>query len=306
MRIKEAIEKYLEDFKRKRSPLTALEKEVNLKAFREFMQNKGIENIEEVLKTHIADYQRYRAEYKNRYGRTDQPGVQNRYLQIVQLFFRYARREGILVNDPSEGIDFLRVPKRLPKAALTYGEMVKLLKQVDDGTNIGYRNRTILELFYSCGLRKQELLDLRLQDIQGEEALIRVKGKGDKERIVPAGKMALKYLETYVRHIRPECLKGREEEKLFVSSNGKPIGRGALETMLKKYHHLSGLEKKVTTHTFRRSCATGMIRNHANVMHVRALLGHSSISAIQSYVDLTIHDLKKEHRKTHPREKNQN
>ena len=305
MRISEAIERYLEDFRRKRSPLSALEKEVNLKAFREFMQIKGIENVEEVLREHIAEYQRYRAEYKNRYGRLDQPGVQNRYLQIVQLFFRYLRREGILVSNPSEGIDFMRVPRRLPKAALTYGEMMKLLRKVDDGTNTGYRNRTILELFYSCGLRKQELLDMRLNDIQWEEGLIRVKGKGDKERIVPAGKTAWKYLETYVNHIRPDCLKGREEEKVFVSSNGKPIGRGGIETMLKKYYHLSGLKKKVTTHTFRRSCATGMIRNHANVMHVRALLGHSSISAIQSYVDLTSQDLKKEHKKTHPREKSE-
>ena len=305
MRIEEAIEKYLEDFRRKRSPLTALEKEVNLKAFLEFMQIKGIENMEEVLREHIAEYQRYRAEYKNRYGRADQPGVQNRYLHIVQQFFKGLKREGILTSDPSEGIDFMRVPRRLPKAALTYGEMMKLLKKVDDGTNTGYRNRTILELFYSCGFRKQELLDMRLNDIQWEEALIRVKGKGDKERIVPAGKTAWKYLETYVNHIRTECLEGREEEKVFVSSNGKPVGRGAIERMLKKYHHLSGLQKKVTTHTFRRSCATGMIRNHANVMHVRALLGHSSISAIQSYVDLTIQDLKKEHRKTHPREKSE-
>ena len=302
MRLKELFKNYLENCWRRWSRSSCLNKKTCILAFQEFLERAEIKEPEEIQTRHVLEFQKARSEYRNRYGKQDQAQVQNRYLGEVKGFFKYLKQSGELIRDPSEEVDYIKIPLRLPKDALSLREMKRFLKVADGNTERGYRDRTILELFYSTGLRRQELLSLKVQDLDLEEGLLRVIGKGDKERAVPIGRVAGEYLKNYLHHIRPKLSGGRENDTLFLSLNGKPFGRGGLEKLINHCHKKSGIEKKITTHTFRRSCATGMIRNHANVMHVRSLLGHSSMDAIQSYVDLTIMDLKKEHRKTHPRE----
>ena len=128
-------------------------------------------------------------------------------------------------------------------------------------------------------------------------------GKGQKDRVTPIGKIACQYLETYIKGIRPLLNFKKEANVLFLSQRSRELGKSTLDELIKKHARKSGLDKPVSTHTFRRSCATEMIKNKANLMHVKELLGHQSMETIQAYCSLAIQDLKEEHKKHHPRER---
>ncbi|MFC1643466.1 tyrosine-type recombinase/integrase [Chlamydiota bacterium] len=269
-----------------------------------FLEDYTLDSIQDIRETHIKDYQRYRYTYKNRYNRNDAPSTQNHHLQSIKCFYYYLLREGYVLTNPALKIPYAKEPRQLPKGTITNKEMKKILAQPDTKTLIGYRDRTILEVFYSTGIRRSELLHLKLDDIDSENGYLRVNhGKGDKDRVVPLGKIASHYLETYIKGIRPFFLNAREEKILFISRRGRQMGRNTLDHLISKYVETSGIDKNVTTHTFRRTCATEMIKNKANIMHVKQLLGHKSMETIQKYCNLTIVDLKEAHRKHHPREK---
>ncbi|EKD28774.1 MAG: hypothetical protein ACD_79C00208G0001 [uncultured bacterium] len=274
-----------------------------LEDFLTYLKKEMIFDISRVCQKHIENYQCIRKAYRNRYSREDSIKAQNYYLMTVKQFFKFLIHEGILVNDSSKTVEYQKQPHILPKPALTLKEVKKILNSVDISTLKGYRDRTIFEIFYSSGLRRKELQYIKLNDIDYVEGFIRVTGKGNKERVVPLGKSACHYVETYIKGIRPELLGKNQSDYLFVGRFGGKISRGVFDEMPKLYAKSNGIEKHVTTHTFRRSCATGMIRNNANVMAVKELLGHESMDAINRYVNLTAHDLKKVHDKTHPREK---
>jgi integrase/recombinase XerD len=184
--------------------------------------------------------------------------------------------------------------------------MKKLLKIPDTGTKEGYRDRAILEIFYSTGIRRGELLNLKKEDIDYEGGYLRVnQGKGSKDRVVPLGRIACKYAENYIKGIRPWFVNSREIPELFVGKKGYKLSNSGLGEIIKKYAVKSEIPKPISPHTFRRTCATEMIKNNANLMHVKEMLGHSSTEATQIYCNLSITDLKKAHAKYHPREKDE-
>ncbi len=298
------IKEYLEHMKLLNKAGGTIKKhEIFLKDFNCFLAVKKITEINDIKQSHIIDYQKYRHQKLNRYNRKDALESQNRYLEVVKTFFKYIKREGYIVYNPSIEIDYIKVPKRLPKPALDFKEFKKLVSQINLESIIGYRDRTIIELFYSSALRRDELRQLKVASIDYEHGYTRVIGKGDKERVVPIGKVACGYLENYIKGIRPLFFLAAKNDHLFLSKRGNQISESAIKTLVKKYSKAAKIKKHVTPHTLRRSAATGMIRNKANVMLVRDLLGHASVEAINSYIDLTIVDLKEAHKKTHPREK---
>ena len=274
-----------------------------LKKFFQFLRSYPLEDIFDITEDHIKDYQRFRYYYQNRFKRNDTPNAQNRHLASLKTFFRYLKYEGIILNNPCKDIPYAKEPKRLPKSSLSNKEMKKLLRQPDTHSVNGYRDRTILELIYSTGIRRNELLNLKIQDVDYEEGYLRVnQGKGNKDRVVPIGRIACHYLETYIRGIRPMLLKNKKEMFLFLSRRGSRLCRSRLSEMVLYYAERTGIEKHITSHTLRRSCATEMIKNKANLMHVKDLLGHNSMETIQTYCNLSIVDLKEAHKKCHPRE----
>lgn len=277
-----------------------------LKKFFLFCESHQLNDIRDITEDHIKEYRRFRHYYQNRFKRNDSPRVQNRHLISIKMFFRYLKKEGFIVSDPAEDIPYAKEPKKLPKAALNNKEMKKLLRQPDKKTVTGYRDRTILELLYSTGIRRSEILNLKLDNVDYDEGYLRInQGKGNKDRVVPIGKIACHYLETYIKGIRPLFAGANKTEVLFLGRLGKTLSRNGLADMIAKYAKRSGLEKHISTHTFRRSCATGMIKNKANIMHVKDMLGHNCMETIQKYCHLTIVDLKEEHKKCHPREKDE-
>jgi integrase/recombinase XerD len=189
---------------------------------------------------------------------------------------------------------------------MTLREVERMLAVPDVETPLGLRNRAILELLYSSGLRSSEARNLTLYDVntgQGE-ALVR-EGKGGKDRVVPVGEVAAKYIELYVKEARPKILKGYEDSGyLFLGGRGGKMGATTLnETIVKRYVREAGIKKPVTTHGMRHTCATHLLKGRANIRHIQALLGHRSLESTQIYTRVEVGDLKRELRRCHPRER---
>jgi len=197
----------------------------------------------------------------------------------------------------------VKEPVFLPGSVISHEQMRRLLGTVATDTPEGYRFRTMLEVLYSGGMRIAELLGLDLGDVDFAGGTAKVLGKGRKERIVPLGRTAVQYLEGYLKAVRPLQAGATGERAVFVDGSGR---RFPYYTFLRLVHaaaRRAGVPANVTPHTFRRSCATELLRGGANMYHVKELLGHESLDTLKHYARLTITDLKREHQRCHPRER---
>ena len=210
---------------------------------------------------------------------------------------------GILVRNPAAEIHYAREPQTLPRNILTPLEAQRVIEAADIQTVLGYRDRTILEVLYSTGVRKGELLALTVGNVNLEEELLRINhGKGAKDRVSPLSAVACRFLETYIKAIRPQMLRDRATDRLFLSSRARPLGRTTLDAIIGKYAKLARIGKRVTCHVWRHTCATHLLQNKANLRHVQEILGHRSLATTERYLRVTITELKEAHRKFHPRE----
>lgn len=276
--------------------------------FMEHMEGKGLYHPSEATSSFLREYQGLLASGTNARGNVNGPDLCNNHVSVIKCFFRYLKREDCLAYNPADELEYARTPKRLPKAILTTQEVKRLLGKPDVNTPLGFRDRTIIEVLYSTGIRSQELRNLTIEDVNLESGLLMIReGKGKKDRVVPLGRIAAKYLETYINGIRPQfmrTLKGESATRtLFLSLAGGSPDPKTLQKMLNKYTRRARLKIRVTPHVFRHSCATHMIRNRAGIRHVQELLGHCQLTTTQQYVRVTITDLKEAHNKFHPREK---
>lgn len=287
-----------------RSPRTIEEYLWKMDHFTSFLYQIGLSDIHEVRKDHIASYQKEVFYRLNDKGRQNQPQSQNNYLKTVKSFFAFLKSEGYLSYDPSKEISYAKASRRLPRTILTEQEIKKLFKAPDINTPLGYRDRAILEVLYSTGIRRQELLNLKLEDIDYEKGFLRVnRGKGGKDRIVPLGKIACKYLENYIKLVRIDLQRIERSEYLFLTLAGTRLEETSLRKRLHRYVKQAKLNKTVTPHVFRHTCATHLIQQKANIRCVQEILGHKSLDTTQKYTQITITDLKEAHAKCHPRER---
>ena len=275
--------------------------------FINFLYQIGLTDIYEIRKDHIIGYQKEIFYKLNDKGKQNQPQTQNNYLKTVKSFFAFLKNQGYLSYDPSKDVSYAKTSRRLPKTILTPKEIRKLLKTPDINTPLGYRDRAILEVLYSTGIRRQELLNLKLEDIDYEKGFLRVnRGKGDKDRVVPLGKLACKYLENYIKLVRIDLQRIRNSQYLFLSLAGTPMEETSLRKRLHKYTQKARINKTITPHVFRHTCATHLIQQKANIRCVQEILGHKSLDTTQKYTQITITDLKEAHQKCHPREREKN
>jgi integrase/recombinase XerD len=198
----------------------------------------------------------------------------------------------------------------LPKDILTKRELLKIFKQPDTGTPIGYRNRVCFELLYATGMRRQEMAHLKISNINFKEKVIHIEqGKGQKDRVVPVCDTAMKWLSHYVKYIRPKLLgksknrSGSGEQILFLTANGCPIKPESLGETLMRYIEKAKLKKRIRVHSFRHTIATHLLQKGMPLRHVQELLGHEMMGTTTRYLQLSIKDLQREYRKTHPRER---
>jgi site-specific recombinase XerD len=240
----------------------------------------------------------------NARGRRDGSPSVNLHLEGMRDFVGRLVRTGLLPAGILDCLKLIRSPKRLPKGALSHAEVLRILERIPGDTPIHLRDRAVLEMLYSTGLRRQELVGVEMPDVDLDAGFVRVEeGKGGKGRVVPLGRVAGDWVERYLRASRP-ALVGRKDdpERLFLSKSGSPLNGNTIREIVLRWSKAAGIEKDVSPHTFRRSCATGMIRNRANPAHVKDLLGHGDFRSLDAYVRLEIQDLKDAHRRFHPRE----
>lgn len=224
-----------------------------------------------------------------------------RALSSLRTFYGYLQTEGTEF-DPTETLDLPKTGRELPEA-LTANEILLLLEQPDIKKPAGIRDRAILEILYACGLRVSELCNLHSRDILSEAEIIRVFGKGSKERIVPIGRSALEWLERYSREVRPLFMKSGTDthDKIFLNQRGRGLTRMAVWNIVSAAAHSAGLPQNVHPHTFRHSFATHLLEGGADLRAVQEMLGHADIATTQIYTHIDREFIREVHRAFHPR-----
>jgi integrase/recombinase XerD len=223
-----------------------------------------------------------------------------RHLVSIRGLYRFLVEEKILRHDPARLIDLPKVGLKLPDVLSTQ-EIELLLNAPDTKKPLGIRDAAMLELLYAAGLRVSELVNVKLQDVNLEAGFVRIFGKGSKERIVPIGLPAKEKINDYVKTARPVYLRQTPSTYLFTARAGKPMTRQGFWKLLRRYAMQTGLNKKVTPHSFRHSFATHLLEGGADLRAVQIMLGHVDISTTQIYTHVTRDHLKKLHQKFHPR-----
>jgi len=270
--------------------------------FRWLERQYEITTADQLRRVHLERWQKHMFAHQTKKGTPLKAKSINKNIESVRGFLKYLAFHGYITLTLAQTPQYVKEPKTLPGSVLTHAEMKKMLSRVDTTTPEGYRDRTILELLYSSGIRVGELLGLNIEDIDLTHAAAKVTGKGRKDRIVPVGRTALRYIESYIVAVRP-FLGGDPSERALFLHRGNRLGYQVLLRTIHAAANRAKIDKQVSPHTFRRSCTTELIRSGANMYHVKELLGHETLATLKHYAKLTILDLKKTHEKCHPREK---
>jgi integrase/recombinase XerD len=223
-----------------------------------------------------------------------------RHLVSLRNFFRFLVREGRLRNDPTAELEAPRVGLSLPKY-LTTAEVDSLLAKPDASTPAGVRDQAMLELLYATGMRVSEIVHLRWEDFEANLGVVRCRGKGNKERLIPVGKSALKAVESYVREGRPKLAKKRGSPFLFLNQKGSGLSRVGFWKILAAYGRAAGIQTPLTPHLVRHSFATHLLERGADLRSIQLMLGHSDISTTQIYTHVMKERIKQVYQSHHPR-----
>lgn len=248
----------------------------------------------EVVREDLQRHLHWRIEHQLR------PTSTSRLLSTLRGFYRFLLREHQITADPTLNIDSPKRGRPLPKT-LTEADVEALLAAPDVSTALGLRDRTMLELLYACGLRVSELVDLRLDELNRRMGVMRIVGKGDKERMLPVGDEALSWLSRYLRDARPELGADPRVEELFLSRRGQAMTRQTFWHRIKRYAVEAGIDKPLSPHVLRHAFATHLLNHGADLRVVQMLLGHSSLSTTQIYTHIATARLQSLHREHHPR-----
>lgn len=287
------------------SPMTVTAYILHLSQFLSFLKEKGIPEAKRVNRETINAYQLMLIEHRDEKGRGYTPATISLKIRAVKRLFEYLEETGHILINPAEYLKEPKQGKRLPRVVLSESEVEKILDRPNLSTMTGIRDRTILEVLYSTGIRLDELIKLSIYDCDLQGGLLRVnKGKGAKDRVVPLGRHAVRFLREYIAKVRPELTKrGEKNRTLFVTEFGKPISGQSVEKMVSNFAKEAGIKKRVSPHVFRHTFATGLVRNGADIVSVQRMLGHARLDATQIYTRVAGTEIKKTHREKHPRER---
>ncbi len=301
MTIKLLITAYLRHLKTiGRSPRTLTGRRYDLNEFLRYLDKEGVVMPEELTSEIMKEYQEDLAFRITTKGKPLASRSQAQLLGVAKGFTRYLKENDYILYDPGEKIKVPRKPKRLPKVILSSSEVNTLINTPDTRTNQGYRDRIILEILYDTAIRRAEISDIKIADIDLDAGYIHVTGKGDKDRVVPLSQRVCELVKNYLLFVRPSFIKGEDPGYLILNRWGEKMFGNGIWCVVKRQSKLAGINKSVSTHTFRHTCATHMLRNGAPVRHIQEMLGHESLESTQIYTRVTINDLKAVHSKYHP------
>jgi integrase/recombinase XerD len=273
----------------------------NIRLFIEYLAEMGIANLADADRKVLTDYQLHVSLALHRGRRLAHITQRNRII-CLKTFYRYLVRNGAAIADPTVDLDLPRVRDQLPANVLTKKEIARLLAQPDTSGPCGIRDRAILELLYSSGIRVSEMSGLNLEDLDLHGGELRVLGKGDKERLVPLGEVACDYVGLYLEGARP-WLAPAEQRALFVTVRGRRFIATNVSALVREYGKRAGIHKRVTPHALRHTCATHLLKGKADIRQIQRILGHASIATTQRYTKVEITDLKEVLKRCHPRER---
>lgn len=305
MQLSNAVRRYLNAMTATgRSPHTVRGAKSALKELVAYLSAADVAHVEQINHDVLLRYRETLSWRLTEKGTPLSPRSQSELLGHLRAFCRWMVAQDWLVADPSKRIPNPRKPQQLPKAILDETEVQRILAQPDLHTATGYRNRVILEVLYSSAIRRAEVAHLQLDDVDtGHGFLIVREGKNRKDRAVPIGAAVCVLLVTYIAGVRADWPGADRDRHLFLNRFGQGMGPNAVWQVVRKYIRAANIDRAVSTHTFRHSCATHMLRAGAPIRHLQEMLGHASIETTQVYTRLTITDLKAVHRRYHPRER---
>ena len=266
----------------------------DIKAFADWLVRERRRSLDDAVSGDVEAYLAWR------FARRTQPRSAARYTSALKRFYRYLLRENLVAGDPTVNLDSPKLPRPLPKS-LTESEVESLLAAPETDTPLGLRDRAMLEVLYATGLRVSELVGLKLTAVSIDAGVLRVTGKGNKERLVPLGEEAVNWVRRYLAEARPMVMGARQAEQVFVTARGAAMTRQAFWYVIKRRAQTAGLVRPLSPHTLRHAFATHLLNHGADLRVVQMLLGHADISTTQIYTHVARERLKQLHSAHHPR-----
>jgi integrase/recombinase XerD len=272
-----------------------------LGVFVAWCSERGLVTPREITKPILERYQRSLYTHRKANGEPLTFRAQHARLIPVRAFFKWLARQNFLLYNPASEIELPRLEHRLPKHVLTKSEVEQVLAQPDTSEPMGLRDRAILEVFYSTGMRRSELMGLGLFDLDRERGTVMIRqGKGKKDRMIPIGDRAIAWIDRYQTQVRPELVVERGNATLFLTQAGEAFTPDRLTQLVRGYVNAADTGKSGSCHLFRHTMATLMLENGADIRYIQAMLGHAELSTTQIYTQVSIRKLKEIHSATHP------
>jgi integrase/recombinase XerD len=295
-------EAYLEALRvRNYSEATIAGREHHLREFIHWAEERGLTRPTEVTKPTLERYQRYLYHYRKKNGEPMSFRSQHSCLVPVRAYFKWLCRQNLLLANPAADLDLPRAEKRLPRHVLTAAEAERVLGLPEVGGALGLRDRAILEVIYSTGMRRMEVLGLKLYDLDQERGTVFVRqGKGKKDRMIPMGERAFSWVRRYLEEARPQIVLSPDDGTVFLTNVGQAFEPNRLTQMVRDYVDAAQIGKTGSCHLFRHTCATLMLEGGADIRFIQQLLGHEKLETTQIYAQVSIRMLKEVHTRTHP------
>jgi integrase/recombinase XerD len=278
-----------------------------LKVFLAWAAERDLTRAGQVTRPILESYQRWLWRCTKANGQRLGWSTQRNRLGTLKDFFRWVTRQDVILHNPASEVELPRMEKRLPQAVLTLPEVERLLAVPDVTDPLGIRDRTMLEVFYSCGIRRTELCRIDLPDVNTERRTLHVRlGKGKKDRVVPIGTRAVHWLEHYLQAVRPRLCLDTRTQALFLTGYGGPFNPDVVSRMVAAWLAKAGLKRKGCCHILRHTCATHMLENGADIRFIQQLLGHEKLDTTAIYTEVSIKQLQEVHARCHPSARPQN
>jgi integrase/recombinase XerD len=280
---------------------TVRSRKMNIRVFLEWCAERGLTEPTEITRPVLERYQRHLFHYRKKNGEPLSFRSQSMRLVGLRVWFRWITRQNRILHNPASEIELPRLGHRLPKHVLTIQEAEQVLGQPSLADPLGLRDRAILEVLYSTGIRRMELVHLKLFDLDFERGTILIRqGKGKKDRFVPIGDRAAAWVQKYIREARPKLAMEPDHGTLFLSSGGEEISRDHLTSTVRMHVVHAKIGKTGSCHLFRHTMATLMLEGGADIRFIQQMLGHASLSTTEIYTHVSIRMLKQVHSTTHP------
>lgn len=276
-------------------------RETHLGFFIQWCQERGLTRPQEITKPILERYQRHLFLRRKKDGNPLSARTQIAFTTPIRAWFKWLARQNHILYNPASELELPRVEKRLPRHILNVKEVEAVLAVPDLATDLGIRDRAILEVLYSTGIRRMELISLKCHDVDAERGTIMVRqGKGKKDRMIPIGQRALDWIGKWQQDIRPAFASGADDGTLFLTTLGEPFAPNRLTQMVRETIDAARIGKRGSCHLFRHTMATLMLENGADIRFIQAMLGHAELSTTQIYTQVSVRQLKAIHTATHP------